>query len=80
MLTTRAYHALRSVSYFKRALSSRVHLLLVRSLAAVHLDYCNLVFSGADARTVHMLQVAQNACVRFICDLPWGSHVSDSRC
>ena len=79
MLTSRVYNALRSMAHFKRALSPRVRLLLVRSLAAVHLDYCDLVFSGADARTTHMLQVAQNASIRFIDSLPWGSHVSASR-
>lgn len=79
LLTSRAYNALRSLAPYKRALPNEVRVLLIRSLATVHLDYRSVIFSGADARTAGLLQVAQNACIRFIVDLPWGSHVSDSR-
>ena len=77
LLTSRAYGALRNLAHFKRALSFDVRTMLVRSLSAVHLDYCSMVFSGADARTSHMLQVAQNACTRFVLDIPWSQHVSE---
>lgn len=41
-MTSRAYGALRGLAHFKKALSSDVGLLLVRSLSAVHLDYCSI--------------------------------------
>ena len=35
----------------------------------MHLDYCAWVLSGQDLRTACLLQVAQNACIRFIFSL-----------
>lgn len=54
-------------------------LILDRSLALVHLDYCSSVLRNADARTLRMLQVAQNACVRFICNVPRASYFTEHR-
>lgn len=79
LLTSRAYNALRSLAHFRRALSLEARTLLVRSLSLVHLDYCSIVLSGVDFRCIRLLEVAQNACVRFITHLPWSSHVSEAR-
>lgn len=48
-------------------------------LAMVYLGYCSSVFTGSDARTRSFIQVAQNACARFILDLPRRSSVSSHR-
>lgn len=53
--------------------------MLLRSLALVHLDYCSTVFAEADARTMNFIQVARNACVRFIMGLPRQSSVGAHR-
>ena len=79
MLTGRCYSALRTLARLRSALTISARILLVRSLALVHLQYCNTVLTGADQRTMSFLRVAQNSCVRFIYNLPRRSPVSPSR-
>lgn len=77
--TQKVLHSLRSIAHLRSSLTEATRLLLVRSLAAVHLDYCAAVLSVCDAETSRMLQVSLNSCVRYICNLSWRSHVSESR-
>lgn len=79
MLSARCITAIRSIARFRGALSPGVRRMLAGSLALVHLDFCTSIFTSADARTMKMLQVAQNACIRYICDVPRFGHVSEFR-
>lgn len=78
-LTARCIGAIRAVARFRGALDTGVRLMLARSLALVHLDYCSSVLTSADARTMERLQVAQNCCIRFICEIPRHGHVTEHR-
>lgn len=62
-----------------RLYSAGVRILLARSSAFVHLNFCSLVFTSADARTMQMLQVAQNAGIRFICNVLYRGHLTEHR-
>lgn len=78
-LTSRVFGSLRRLAYLRPFLNQRTRVLLVRSLSLVHLDYCSSVLCTADSRTSSMLQVAQNACVRFAMDLPRRASVTPER-
>lgn len=45
----RCYWAIWIVARYRNALPLQVSVLLMRSVALVHLDYCSSVLSGADA-------------------------------
>ena len=77
--TQKVMRSLRSIAHLRSCLNLSSRLMLARSVCAVHLDYCAAVFSGLDGGTSKMLQVSLNSCIRFICNLPWRSHVSEYR-
>ena len=78
-VTRKVMHSLRSITHLRSSLTVPVKLMLTKSLAAVHLDYCAGIFSGLDSSASRQLQVLLNSCVRFITNLPWRSHVTESR-
>ena len=43
--------------------------MLSSALYPEHMEYCATVYAGCDARTSGRMQVAQNACVRFVCSV-----------
>ena len=75
-LTGKVFRALRTLAFLRRSLDRQTRILVVRALCMTHLDYCAAVYSNLDVRTSTICQVALNACVRFICDVPRRSSVS----
>ncbi|KAI5725963.1 hypothetical protein M8J77_022216 [Diaphorina citri] len=51
---------------------------LVESLIFPHFDYCDHVYGGLSGELGDSLQLAQNACVRYVCNLERYDHVSES--
>lgn len=78
-LTSKVFRALRSLSYLRRSLNRETRILVVRALCLTHLDYCSAVLPFADVRTSARCQVALNACVRFIVNVPKFANVSPFR-
>lgn len=69
-MTSKVMLALRSIAHLRSSLDLQARQLLVRSLAAVHLDYCASLLNVIGSANSRILQVSLNSCVRFICKLP----------
>jgi len=74
----RARSALSGIRRHRNHLPQNIRKRLVEALVFPTLDYCNALFSTRTAQSTLLLQRVQNACARFIFDLPWDGHTSSS--
>lgn len=68
---------LKSLYSFKKFLSSDVKLKLVQSLIYPHIFYCGFIYYDFLPQYNKLrLQRIQNACIRFVCNIPYRNHVT----
>ncbi|KAJ1520450.1 hypothetical protein ONE63_003578 [Megalurothrips usitatus] len=68
--------ALHGIRKYKNMLPVNVRKRLVECLVFPTLDYCDMVTQGMASKSSIRLQRIQNACVRFVLDLPRDCHIS----
>ena len=85
-LLGKVYGALNTLRFHRNALSFRFRIQLVRTLVLPHFDYAALIYMDVDLTMGQELQIAHNACVRFVIgSIPFiptaeiTSHVTHSR-
>lgn len=72
-----SYYKLKSIYHLKFQLKEETKLLLVKSLVFPHTDYCSSVYYYFLTNyNQQKLQKIQNACMRFVCCIPYRHHVS----
>lgn len=71
------YFKLKSLYSFKYLLPESLKLVLVESLIYPHLDYCNVVYYNyLTVEFQNKIQLAQNACIRFVYSINRSDHVT----
>lgn len=78
-VTMKVYRSSRNFYYLRGSLNADIRVMLVRSLCAMHLDYCASVFSSLNARISSMPKVALNAWIRLIKNVSRFSSMSSHR-
>lgn len=76
-LIQRIYYSLRSLSIVKHLTPINTRYKLVRSLIEPQFTYCDVVFNSLGSRSSRILQVAFNACLKYIFNLRRYDHVSE---
>lgn len=74
----KVFSALHSLRKFKNFFTFNLKLRLVQALVLPYFDYCDVVYLDLGPDLAKKLQRAQNACVRYICNLRLSDHVSPS--
>lgn len=72
----RVFSTLHSLKRLKECLTASVRKLLIHTLVLPIIDYCDVLYSGLNSELCAKLQRSQNACIRFIFDIPLYDHVS----
>lgn len=74
-----SFFKLKSLYHLKHQISENTKLRLIKSLIYPHIDYCCMVYYNfLPNYNQHKLQRIQNACFRFVCNVPYGNHISPS--
>lgn len=72
-----AFLKLKSLYRFKYELSQEVKLKLIKSLIYPHIEYCcSVYYNFLTLQNQSKLQRIQNACMRFVCCIPYREHVT----
>lgn len=75
-----SFMKLKMLHRFKYSLNEEVKLKLVKSLIYPNLDYCSAVFFNfLTSNYKYKIQRVQNACLRFVCCIPFRAHVTPFR-
>ncbi|KAI5751709.1 hypothetical protein M8J77_010196 [Diaphorina citri] len=77
-LRKKVFYCLYTLGRFKKLFPMELKRKLVESLIFPHFDYCDSVYGGLNGELGQSLQMAQNACVRFACNLRKFDHLTDS--
>ncbi|KAI5725142.1 hypothetical protein M8J77_011487 [Diaphorina citri] len=77
-LRKKVFYCLYTLGRFKKLFPMELKRKLVESLIFPHFDYCDTVYGGLNGELGQSLQMAQNACVRFTCNLRKFDHLTDS--
>lgn len=72
----RVFYSLHTLSKFRRTFPTHLKKKLVESLIFPIFDYCDVVYNGLSVESAQSLQVAQNACIRYVLNLRKYDHVS----
>ncbi|KAI5739250.1 hypothetical protein M8J77_016864 [Diaphorina citri] len=73
----KVFYCLYTLGKFRGIFPMELKRKLVECLVFPHFDYCDQVYGGLSGELAQSLQVAQNACVRYVCNLRRYDHVSD---
>lgn len=72
-----SFFKLKSLYKFKYQLSQEVKLKLVKTLIYPHVEYCcSVYYSFLTQQNQLKLQRIQNACMRFVCCIPYREHIT----
>lgn len=72
-----SFATLKAIYKFKYDINQDTKLLLVRALINPKIEYCSSVYYyHLTAYNKQRLQRIQNACIRFVCCVPFGEHIS----
>nr|CAI5856335.1 unnamed protein product [Callosobruchus analis] len=73
----KSFFELKSLYHFKKTLNEDTKLLLLQSLIYPHLEYCSCVYYNYSPQyNKNKLQRIQNACMRFVYNIPYREHIS----
>ena len=70
------YMHIRRINSIRKYLSTHAVKTLVQSLVISRLDYCNSIYTGLALKSIHKLQLAQNAAARCITRTPRRDHMT----
>lgn len=71
------FYRLKSLYHLKYNLSENIKLKLIKSLIYPHIDYCSMVYYYfLPNYNQQKIQRLQNACIRFVCNVPYRNHVT----
>lgn len=73
----KVFAGLHSLKRVRELLPINTRVSLVNSLIMPHFDYCDFLLTDLKLKQQRKLQIAQNACIRFIFDLRRYDHVSE---
>lgn len=73
----KVFASMHSLKRLRALLPGSTRETLIKSLIMPHFDYCDFLLTNMTFKLQRKLQVAQNACVRFIFDLRKYDHVSE---
>ena len=71
-----SYMHIRKINSIRKYLSKESTLTLVNATVLMRLDYCNSLYTGLPQKTLHKLQLVQNAAARLITQTPRHYHIS----
>ena len=71
-----SYMHFRKINSIRKYLSKESTLTLVNATVLMRLDYCNSLYTGLPQKTLHKLQLVQNAAARLITQTPRHYHIS----
>lgn len=72
----KVFYCLHSLRRLKNVLPDKLRNRLIQSLVFPHFDYCDSLFSNLSVNLQRLLQVAQNNCIRFCCNIPYMDRVT----
>ena len=78
-VTKTVNRVLYSLKSFKSSTTDALRKQLAGALAMPHIDYCSVVYLDVNAGLSEKLQKLQNSCVRYICGVRWGKHITPYR-
>ena len=70
------YMHIRKINSIRKYLSKESTLTLVDATVLMRWDYCNSIYTGLPQKTLHKLQLVQNAAARLITQTPRHYHIS----
>ena len=74
----RLYYSLHTLSKFRKMFPQVLKKRIIEALVLPHFDYCDVVYSpNLRVELKNSLQLAQNSCVRYICNLRKFDRVSE---
>jgi len=65
-VTRVAFYHLRNIARLRQSLTQKDAEILIHAFVSSRLDYCNVLFSGLPRKTLHTLQLVQNAAARIL--------------
>ena len=71
-----SYMHIRKINSIRKYLSKESTITLVNATVLMRLDYCNSIYTGLPQKTLHKLQLVQNAAARLITLTPPHYHIS----
>jgi len=73
----KVFASLHVLKRMRTLLPTKTRQTLVQSLLMPHFDYCDFLLTNINSKHQRKIQVAQNACIRFIYDLEKYDHISN---